>query len=321
MSKYVRRVSALCAALMIAIGGLLFMSQPVRALTESGPGIKDWKLAPGMGAGPQPLQAASNQLQLPPKPFLTMPFEQKCDDMKITEGWLYSPGERSIHGNDVHYGIDFACPRWTPIVAMADGYAIRSYHSVIQDETYQGKKYGYGLGEFVQIWHPDQGVYTLYAHMSKAADDINYVETQKISEDFWNPVGIYKSTDEIMKVATPVKRGQVIGYVGDSGLSWGYNESYQTEAPHHVQRPDPTTNPSWDETHLHIEVYTRLADGSAKDKRYDPFDIYGQVREEFSPYRKMQQGEKGLWIAKEKNGKPCYSNKLGNKNCPAPTEE
>lgn len=289
------------------------LASPTHALTESGPTMKDQQQLP-ISNRSQPL-ATTNQLQLPPAPFLTMPFEKRCPGMKVTEGWLYSPHERSIHGSDVHYGIDFACPRNTPIVAMADGYAIRSYHSVMQDRVYQGKGIGFGLGEFVQIWHPSQGVYTVYAHMEKAADTINYVETKQVSEDFWNPVGIYKSTDEIMKVATPVKRGDIIGYVGDSGLQWGYNETFQP--PHHVQRPNPATNPSWDETHLHIEVYTRLADGSAKDKRFDPFDLYGQVRPEYNPYKKMRQGSNGLWLTKKWSGKPCYSDRLGNWSCPS----
>lgn len=82
---------------------------------------------------------------------------------------------------DTHRAIDYASPAGTPIVASADGVVI-----------YADWKGGYGID--VEINH--EGSYrTLYAHLSRIAKGI--------------------------KNGTEVKQGQVIGYVGSTGISTG----------------------------------------------------------------------------------------------------
>ncbi|MBL8159533.1 M23 family metallopeptidase [Candidatus Saccharibacteria bacterium] len=235
------------------------------------------------------------------KPFLTLPFTEKDmprDQIKINEGWFYSDQEQSIHGLPLHRGIDFNAARHTPVVAAADGYAIRSYQASVLDRTYEGKPVGYALGEFVQIWHPDSGVYTLYAHLQEAEDDLAYAVSEPVSNTAWNPTGIYVNTDEFMRIATPVKRGQVIGTVGDSGITWGYTERFDTQSGHLYQR-DTTLEPSWDETHLHFEVYTRSANGLFKDLRFDPYGIYGQVKPDHNDYTQAPLAAT-LWLLDDK---------------------
>ena len=51
---------------------------------------------------------------------------------------------------------------------------------------------------------------------------------------------------------------------------------------------------SWDETHLHFEVYTRKTDGSLKELRWDPFDLYGQVESYVTAFN---QPARGLWLS------------------------
>jgi murein DD-endopeptidase MepM/ murein hydrolase activator NlpD len=80
----------------------------------------------------------------------------------------------------MHYGIDFAAPRGTPIYATGDGIIKRTYKSL--------KKVGYG--NQVEIDH-GYGYVTKYAHM----------------QDF------------VVKKGQRIKRGQLIGYVGSSGGS------------------------------------------------------------------------------------------------------
>lgn len=188
----------------------------------------------------------------------------------ITETWLYSAGERSIHGFVNHGGIDFALPRGTPVYAAADGYAITSTHLSLLDHTYSGKSVGFGLGEFVQIWHPDQEVYTSYSHLSKVSTKIPYFEPD-CEDDFCDPKVVYQEPEFSEDEGLFVRRGTLIGYVGDSGLSWGYEEEPQE------RRPDPDDFPSWDETHLHFEMYTRDTTRFLKSRRYDPFGIYGRL--------------------------------------------
>jgi len=80
-----------------------------------------------------------------------------------------------------HYGVDYAAPRGTPVVALGDGHVTKA--------GVQG-----GYGRFISIRH--NSVYTTtYAHLSGYAKGI--------------------------KAGVHVVQGQVIGYVGSSGLSTG----------------------------------------------------------------------------------------------------
>ncbi len=86
-----------------------------------------------------------------------------------------------------HLGTDYAAPRGTPIVATGDGEVI--------DATYRGNN-----GRYVKIRH--NGTYTTaYLHMSRIADGIR-------SGKF-------------------VRQGDVIGYVGSTGLARGNHVCYR----------------------------------------------------------------------------------------------
>lgn len=80
-----------------------------------------------------------------------------------------------------HYGTDFAAPRGTPIMAVADGVVSKA-------------SYTRGNGKYVKIKHSKK-YQTQYLHMSRFADGI--------------------------RPGTSVKQGQHIGYVGSTGLATG----------------------------------------------------------------------------------------------------
>lgn len=80
-----------------------------------------------------------------------------------------------------HLGIDYAAPIGTPVVSVADGTVV-----------YKGWKGGYG--RFIKIRH-NAVYYTTYGHFSRYAKNI--------------------------RRGTKVKQGQLIGYVGSTGLSTG----------------------------------------------------------------------------------------------------
>ena len=86
-----------------------------------------------------------------------------------------------LHRYRAHLGIDYAAPRGTPIMAAGSGKII-----------FAGRTRGYG--NLVKIRHGD-GYVTLYAHM--------------------------KSFRRGIRRGKHVKQGQVIGYVGTTGLSTG----------------------------------------------------------------------------------------------------
>ena len=103
--------------------------------------------------------------------------------------------------NKMHRGTDFAAPKGTPIMASGDGKIIRA-------------RWCGGGGNCVKIKH-NSTYTTVYAHMSKFARGI--------------------------KEGVKVRQGQIIGYVGSTGMSTG--------------------------PHLHYEV-------KRYKKRYNPSDFY-----------------------------------------------
>ena len=89
--------------------------------------------------------------------------------------------------NKMHRGTDFAAPKGTPIMASGDGKVIRS-------------RWCGGGGNCIKIKH-NSTYTTVYAHLSKFARGI--------------------------KEGVKVKQGQIIGYVGSTGLSTGPHLHYE----------------------------------------------------------------------------------------------
>jgi murein DD-endopeptidase MepM/ murein hydrolase activator NlpD len=81
-----------------------------------------------------------------------------------------------------HHGVDYAAPTGTPVSAVADG-----------EVTFAGSKGGYGTT--IVIRHDVEDLQTLYAHLSRIEKGI--------------------------RPGTRVSQGQLIGYVGSTGLSTG----------------------------------------------------------------------------------------------------
>jgi murein DD-endopeptidase MepM/ murein hydrolase activator NlpD len=104
-----------------------------------------------------------------------------------------------LHYHRAHKGIDLAAPIGTPIQAIGDGV-------IVTIDRHNG------YGNMIKIKH-DKTYSTVYAHMLKF---------QK---------GLYKGSK--------VKRGQVIGYVGQTGLASGPHCHYELHV--HNQPRNPTT--------------------------------------------------------------------------------
>ena len=92
-----------------------------------------------------------------------------------------------LHVHRPHHGIDYAAPRGTPVRAVADGKIIKA--------NYSG-----GAGNYVKIKH--NATYTTgYMHLSKYGEDIH--------------------------VGKRVYQGDIIGYVGSTGISTGPHLDYR----------------------------------------------------------------------------------------------
>ena len=232
----------------------------------------------------------------PPEPFLCLPLPEGAK-FAVTEGWLYSSYEKSVHGHALHGGVDFASERGTKIVAAADGWAVASFQAAYAGR-YEGRRVGYGLGSFVQIWHPTQRTYTAYGHLESVSPRIPALTAKRLGDE-WVPEGLHVPPEQLRVTAAWVEQGQCIGEMGDSGLSWGYPEEPGI-------RPDPASFPSWDEVHLHFEVYRRSARTLRKVVRWDPFGIYGSYEE----YRSLASREQSLWL-RDAAGRPRFAAEPG----------
>ena len=207
--------------------------------------------------------------------FLSIPLDTHTTPLVVSQGWYYNDQEKNIHPDiSTHFGVDFALPWDTPVYAPADGLAVASYHTNDILDVF-GRTIGFGLGLFIQIWHEESQVYSLYAHLSRVNKMFVPYMPPNLEEGSWQPrKALYIPIDKIMRNAHRVHRGDYIGNIGYSGLRLSYEET-----PSNPATIDPTKDVSWDPAgpHLHWEVYTRTPDGSSKDLRYDPFGLYAEA--------------------------------------------
>ena len=103
-----------------------------------------------------------------------------------------------------HLGVDYAAPTGTPVVASGSGKVV-----------YAGWKGGYG--NFVHIKHSN-GIETMYGHLSKFGKGI--------------------------RAGVRVKRGQIIGYVGATGLATGPHLDYRVKVKGKFVNPEKYAFPA-----------------------------------------------------------------------------
>lgn len=231
-------------------------------------------------------------------PFLYLPFSYKnYRSYQISEAWRYSgsiwymntiwTGEYFIHWLKHHSAIDYSLPYGTPVLAPMDWYLVASYHNAFLKDKwyikmYQGTQLHYGLWWFVQIWNPTNNVFVVLAHMSSIDKSIPvsppYATWWKKWVSRWDSTGITTNSQKIQEMVNSttvypslvyVKRGQRIWTIWISGLEWDNAMRSEMPTPREPEYPMPV---SWDEPHLHMEVFT-MQDG--EKLLTDPYNMYG----------------------------------------------
>lgn len=133
-----------------------------------------------------------------------------------------------LHRFRSHKGVDYAAPTGTPVRASGDGKVV-----------FRGRKGGYG--NVITIQHGSRYT-TLYGHLSKFNSNIS--------------------------TGSKVKQGQVIGYVGATGLASGPHLHYEFQVDGVHRNPltvkIPSSNPIeqryWDNFQLTTQVYVAQLD-------------------------------------------------------------
>ena len=117
-----------------------------------------------------------------------------------------------LRSNHFHSGIDIKTQgkQGIPIYAPANGYVSRI------------KVSQYGFGKAMYIKHPN-GYTTVYAHLKEFEKSIQkYVKKIQYKKKNYHTGNVFPKQEEF-----PVKKGQIIGYTGDTGGSGGPHLHYE----------------------------------------------------------------------------------------------
>lgn len=118
----------------------------------------------------------------------------------------YSGTFAELRPNHFHAGVDLKTMgrEGLPVYAVADGFVRRI---TVATNSY---------GKAVYIDHPDTGKTSVYAHLKQFSPKIqNFVKSEQYLEESYE-IRRYLQQNEI-----PVKKGEVIGYSGNTGNSFG----------------------------------------------------------------------------------------------------
>lgn len=233
------------------------------------------------------------------KPFLTIPFRKSHLELQQQQSWrdflyevewfVYNP---SLHGQALHWGIDYYCDYWTEVYSPIDGYVMSSYNYQLCYELedlrtswnpryYLGEKLSYGLWCCVQLYCPIRDLFLLYWHFSYLSSSVPYTPPKLTKDergnDMWS-CSWFALTRELREKIDQVPRAKKIrqgNYLWTTWLSWLYIGRELPSKEDISDKPWKAIeysefNKNYTKPHLHMNVFSRNDDGS----RANPFDPY-----------------------------------------------
>lgn len=277
-----------------------------------------------------------------PTPYLKLPFRKedllsiviRCiqpqiratTDYQISEGWIRSKRYLETITDKLHLpsamalfhfphgGIDFVLPYGFPIAAPCDGIAMSSYASFPvtsrhdQPKIKDGRLINKGVGYFVQIYNEQHDRTIQLAHLSNIHEDIPF-SVPKLQGARWEARNHDLDRDTLICADNPsvvrVKQGQVVGFVGHSGMTY-YPEYFEG-----YDRPfviDPLKNGAIGIPHLHMEEFTRDLITGKKSWQRDPYNVYSRNLYYPTHSNNITMMHENLFIADE-FGRPKYSDR------------
>jgi hypothetical protein len=259
-----------------------------------------------------------------PTPYLVLPFRSAdLQSYEVSQGWIYSQKELEIHhANPIHAAVDFYVPYGTTVASPVDGYAMSSYETSWVREggdykervkennkesdkpvrLYQGKPIRLGLGNFIYIYVPSVNRFLELGHLSEIDPKIPFSPPEyNPKTDGWEATNYDTSIIDMPTSPDWVKvsRGDTLGKVGYSGLTWGYDDYIKDS-----QRPlviDPKISKSWDIPHVHFEEFYINQETKQKGWQRDPYGIYDTYEYYPTPKRAGQMGKDPLWLLDQNN--------------------
>lgn len=173
-----------------------------------------------------------------------------------------------LRRNHFHSGIDI----------KTGGEEGRPLYAVREAYVYRLKVSPYGFGKAVYLRHPD-GTFSVYAHMSRFNQEMEDFVYQKQYASKKYEQEIYLSKDRIA-----VKKGELIGYSGNSGSSMGPHLHFE------IRDPDESImNPLLEYRHLVSDQKKPIV----QEIGFEAMDASSRVNGQFEKYKVVPTGSEG----------------------------